>query len=189
MQLEYWRLGPTVSSVSELFCVPNPLHNAYMGLTQSHLCWWLLAALPVRLLEWGCLIPKQCLLLPVSPLPICVDLLTHVGTRGTVLALFLYMALASRGVRIDLRAGRESRVARDVCSLLTTVRPGSVYELPSPEATNPSYCASDSQVALLGRCEYMHLYLLSLFCTKIWSVLRFTKNWLWVLMFNEHIFT
>lgn len=127
MQLEYWRLGPTVSSVSELFRVPNPLHNAYMGLTQSHLCWWLLAALPVRLLEWGCLIPKQCLLLPVSPLPICVDLLTHVGTRGTVLALFLCMALASRGVRIDLRAGRESRVAWDVCSLLTTVRPGSVW--------------------------------------------------------------
>lgn len=35
MQLDYWRLGPTVSSVSELFRVPNPLHNAYTGLTQS----------------------------------------------------------------------------------------------------------------------------------------------------------
>lgn len=118
MQLAYWRLGLTVSSVSELFCVPNPLHNAYTGLTQSHLCQWLLAALPVRLPEWGCLIPKQCLLLPVSPLPTCVDLLTHVGTRGTVLALFLCIALAFQGVRIDLRAGRESRVARDVRSLL-----------------------------------------------------------------------
>lgn len=56
--------------------VPNTLHYAYMGRTQSHVCWWLLAALPIRLPELGCLIPKQCLLLPISPL-MCVHLLTH----------------------------------------------------------------------------------------------------------------
>lgn len=133
--------------------------------------------------------PKAVLASPCqSPSYMCGLTNTRRNTRNC-LALFLCMALAPRGVRIELRAGRESRVTRDVCSLLTTVRPGAVCELPSPEATNASYCASDSQVALLGRCEYLHLYLLSLFCTKIWSVLRFTKNWLWVLMFNEHIFT
>lgn len=30
--------GPTMSSITELFHVPN-LHNIYMGFTQSHLCW------------------------------------------------------------------------------------------------------------------------------------------------------
>lgn len=32
-------LGPTVSSITVLLCVPNLLHNIYMGHTQSHLCW------------------------------------------------------------------------------------------------------------------------------------------------------
>ena len=31
--------GPTMSSITELFHMPNLLHNIYMGFTQSHLCW------------------------------------------------------------------------------------------------------------------------------------------------------
>lgn len=71
--------------------------------------------------------PKAVLASPCqSPSYMCGLTNTRRNTRNC-LALFLCMALASQGVRIDLRAGRESRVAWDVCSLLTTVRPGSVW--------------------------------------------------------------
>lgn len=104
--------GPTMSGITELLHVPNPLHNISLGHAGCHQCWWLLAVLPVRLPELECLISKQCLFLPVSPLYVCIR--SHVigGTWGAILELFLCMDLASLGFEDN----SESRLEALCCS-------------------------------------------------------------------------
>lgn len=90
--------GPTISSITELLHMPNPLHNISMGHAQCHLCWWLLAVLPVRLPELECPISKQCLFLPYQPL-VCLYLLTcHVKNRKSYLGIVSVYGLSFSGI-------------------------------------------------------------------------------------------
>lgn len=186
-----------MSSITELLCVLTLCITFTWDLPTVVYAGWLLAALPVRLQELGCLIPKQCLLLPISPLYVCILLTHHMKNMNYFgIVSVCVWAYLLKDFRINIREIWESHVASNV-SVSRTLSSVHCYIMVKFVISVLSIVTGSKEPILLylwiSNCSlektWINLYLISLFFTKAWSVLRFTKNWLWVLIFNEHIFT